>query len=286
MNAHRLTPLLIAGAMAAVAAAAQPPDVVVASASANVNARLLTITGSGFGSSEPLVTVGGATLVLVHWSATAIEAILPDLTPGGYRVTVYRTDKTRIGPSGAIDLAIGLPGAAGPVGPKGSVGPQGPDGEPGPAGPQGTDGPPGESGPQGAQGAPGLPGAAGAPGERGQDGAIGLRGESGPRGDAGPPGNQGPVGAAGAQGPGLAFGTVNGRVLNCDGTPADGAVAVIGGTSFDAIADVNGQFTLLYVPPGSYELTVRVDGRPDVLRPITVVDRVTTAIGEIPVCSQ
>nr|DAI09598.1 MAG TPA: hypothetical protein [Caudoviricetes sp.] len=99
---------------------------------------------------------------------------------------------------------IGLPGPAGPQGPKGvqgPAGPQGPQGEVGPVGPQGPRGAQGVNGPQGIQGPKGDPGPRGDVGPQGEVGPVGPRGLQGETGPAGPAGPQGEVGPVGPQGP-------------------------------------------------------------------------------------
>lgn len=124
---------------------------------------LLRISGHNLGDAAPSVTLGGRAVRVVSASATRIEALLPDMTPGTYLVTVT----LERGGSQWHDeswVALGLQGAAGATGPAGPAGPMGATGQqglPGPAGPRGAMGPQGEVGPAGPAGAQGVPGVAG-----------------------------------------------------------------------------------------------------------------------------
>jgi hypothetical protein len=126
----------------------------------------MTISGSNFGSSLPIVTVGLQTVAVVSFTDMAITVDLPNsLTPATYLLTVKNTV---MGTNGAFYVTLGGTGAAGPqgvAGPPGVAGPQGPvgpAGQQGLAGPIGNYGPPGtQQGPQGPQGQPGPQGPAG-----------------------------------------------------------------------------------------------------------------------------
>ncbi len=154
----------------------------------------LSISGSGFGSGTPTVTLAGAPLAVLSASDTTIVAALPANTiAGSYLLTILNA-KTRL--LGAFTATLAPEqGAVGPAGPAG------PQGAPGPAGPPGLAGAPGPAGLKGATGAAGIAGAAGPIGSQGAAGAAGATGAAGLTGPAGSSGAQGPAGLAGAQGP-------------------------------------------------------------------------------------
>ena len=252
----------------------------ISSATPNINAHTINIAGSGFGSAMPIVTLAAMPLTVVAWSDTSIDAIIPDVAPGGYNVVVARIEKGKIVVTGSIDVAIGAAGSKGPTGDRGDTGQPGLQGEPGPEGPQGPPGARGATGPQGARGETGAAGTTGVTGDRGPQGIQGDAGAQGPRGAAGPPGIAGPIGPAGPQGASLAFGTIVGRAIDCAANPAPGARAAIAGTSFDAAASSDGQFMLLHVPPGTYTVRVETASRSGII----VSDRATIDVGDISVC--
>lgn len=128
---------------------------------------LLRISGYDFGAGAPAVTLGGRAIRVVSASPTRVEALLPEVAPGTYLVTLT----VERGGSRWHDeswVALGLQGPAGPVGADGPAGPAGPVGPAGATGQQGVAGP---MGPQGATGAPGAPGPAG---PQGLPGVLGL----------------------------------------------------------------------------------------------------------------
>jgi collagen triple helix repeat protein/IPT/TIG domain-containing protein len=167
-------------------------------------AAQITIFGSGFGTSIPLVTLEGVPVTVISSTATSIVIGIPaGVVPGSYLLAVAPAPT---GPLGGrsyaeFDLTVGAVGPQGPQGipgqqgPPGAVGPQGvpgPTGAPGPAGPQGATGPQGVPGPQGAAGPQGAPGPQGATGAQGATGPQGVPGPTGPQGTVGP---QGPAGS-------------------------------------------------------------------------------------------
>lgn len=187
--------LLATPSLAAAGATAAPA---ITSATANLQTLKLTVAGSSFGATAGKLSLGGAALGGLTWSATAITANLPATQASGSFALVLTTSA---GQSTTFAVTIGAVGPAGPPGPLGLTGPAGP---PGPQGLQGMTGPMGLDGPMGPQG---LPGATGATGAQGPTGAVGPQGVAGPPGAAGatglagPPGDLGPVGPQGPPGP-------------------------------------------------------------------------------------
>jgi len=190
---------------------------------ADADTSNLFIHGTGFGTKNGTVTLGGQRLGVASWSPTDIVAVVPQsLLPASYLLTVTPAHGRCV--RAAFDVAVGAggqgsvgpPGPVGPAGPAGprgatgpagAAGPAGPIGPAGPQGPSGLTGPPGATGPAGANGPPGPagaigpPGPAGAIGPPGPAGAIGLPGPAGAIGPPGPAGAIGPPGPAGPQGP-------------------------------------------------------------------------------------
>ena len=190
---------------------------------ADADSSNLFIHGTGFGTKNGTVTLGGQRLGVASWSPTDIVAVVPqNLLPASYLLTVTPAHGRCV--RAAFDVAVGAggqgsvgpPGPVGPAGPAGprgatgpagAAGPAGPIGPAGPQGPSGLTGPPGATGPAGANGPPGPagaigpPGPAGAIGPPGPAGAIGLPGPAGAIGPPGPAGAIGPPGPAGPQGP-------------------------------------------------------------------------------------
>ena len=143
---------------------------------------LLRISGFNFGGTATAITLGGRVLRVVAATSTGVDAVLPEMAPGNYLLTLT----VGIGGSQRSDeswVALGAQGAQGPAGAAGAIGPQGPAGPAGATGQQGLAGPPGT---QGIQGVAGPTGAAG---------ATGATGPSGPQGETGPAGPSGPGGA-------------------------------------------------------------------------------------------
>jgi Collagen triple helix repeat (20 copies) len=175
--------------MAAMAISAYPTLATAQTIQTAISDRSLTtiaIHGSGFGSTKPVVTLGGTTLVVNSpFSATDVTAALPaGLPPGSYQLVLTTTSK----PSGSAPFVVtigdvGPSGPQGPAGPAGSAGPQGPVGPVGATGPAGS---PGPAGPAGPVGATGTAGPQGPPGPAGPVGATGTAGPQGPPGPAGP----------------------------------------------------------------------------------------------------
>ena len=118
---------------------AQP---VINAAQVDMSTNTIKISGTGFGSAEPVVTFEDQPLSVTSFTATEIQAALPtDLAAGSYPLQVI----TGSG-SGELDVTIGNTGPQGPPGPQGPAGPQGAIGLPGPMGPPGPPGPSGVSG--------------------------------------------------------------------------------------------------------------------------------------------
>jgi hypothetical protein len=104
--------------------------------------------------------------------------------------------------------------------------------------------------------AAGLPGPAGPPGPKGDPGP------------AGPPGPEGPPGDGG--GDVLPNGAITGRVFNCDTGEAKGSTVRVGRSLF-ASTDDQGNFLLLDLPRGTYDLTLQAPGLTDVRKVNDVV---------------
>ncbi len=120
---------------------APPQRLVINAATVSVDGSTLFVDGVNLGT-EPFVTLGGMPLGGVQVDATGrqLVAVMPDLTPGTYRLVIRHRHFPLVA---ALDLAVGASGPAGPegpVGPMGPTGPEGPQGEQGPAGPAGDAG--------------------------------------------------------------------------------------------------------------------------------------------------
>lgn len=116
--------------------AESPKHVVINAATVSVDGSTLFVDGVNLGA-EPLVTLGGMPLGGVQVDATGrqLVAVMPDLTPGTYRLAIRNRHF-----GAALDLTVGMLGPAGPMGPIGPSGPAGPQGDPGPPGPAGDPG--------------------------------------------------------------------------------------------------------------------------------------------------
>ncbi len=118
----------------------------------------------------------------------------------------------------------------------------------------------------------GLPGPAGPPGP------------AGAAGPAGPPGPEGPPGEGG----GYEGGAIRGRVLSClipGFGPDPGTTVYIAGLSSYAMVDGGGNFVLINLPPGPYEVTMDVPGLTELaLRSADVTAGETSDLGEIRHC--
>jgi Collagen triple helix repeat (20 copies)/IPT/TIG domain len=145
--------------------------------------QTMTITGSGFGSTNT-VRLSGTPLTKSSTTSTKIVAALPTpMTAGDYLLQVVGSSTANwnftygaVGPQGPAGAsgatgATGATGPVGPTGPQGIPGPMGLTGAAGPAGPQGPQGLQGEQGPQGPIGPTGLQGLQG---EKGDPAATGM----------------------------------------------------------------------------------------------------------------
>ena len=169
---------------------------------ADADTSNLFIHGTGFGTKNGTVTLGGQRLGVASWSPTDIVAVVPQsLLPASYLLTVTPAHGRCV--RAAFDVAVGAggQGSVGPPGPVGPAGPAGPRGATGPAGAAGPAGPIGPAGPQGPSGLTGPPGATGPAGANGPPGPAGAIGPPGPAGAIGPPGPAGPQGPIGFTGP-------------------------------------------------------------------------------------
>jgi hypothetical protein len=168
----------------------------------------LTITGTGFGTVRPMVTLGGVPLLVLLYTDTKVVVQLPtsiDSNPGTYYLKLTKSGHSEDdgNSTATFDTAIGAAGPTGPAGPQGAQGPTGAPGAMGATGATGNTGATGATGNTGAMGTPGPMGPAGATGTQGPAGAMGMQGLTGTAGATGPQGNAGatgPMGATGAQG--------------------------------------------------------------------------------------
>jgi hypothetical protein len=147
---------------------------------------MITITGSGFGSTLPAVMLDDAALIAMSNTGTQITADIPSgmWVVGTYLLKVTLSSKS----SATFNVALGNEGPVGPQGLQGEPGPQGLKGDigaTGAPGPQGSIGPMGPQGVAGAMGPQGPAGIQGIPGPAGATGAVGATGPVGPQGPAG-----------------------------------------------------------------------------------------------------
>jgi hypothetical protein len=108
----------------------------------------ITLTGTGFGVSMPLVTMDEIPLLVLNFTDANVLALVPagiSNHPGTYNLTLTNTaTPSNAGAhQGSIDVTVG---AVGPPGLKGDTGARGEAGPPGPSGTNGTNGTPGVSG--------------------------------------------------------------------------------------------------------------------------------------------
>jgi len=138
--------LSLAFAFPASLQAAPPVTPIINSAQADLSVHTITISGTGFGSTQPTVSLNAIPLPVTSFSSTAIKATLPSgLNVGSYHLAVTNSSFN----IAQMDVTLGT------IGP---VGPQGPQGLPGTTGPAGSQGPAGAVGPQGATGPAGPKG--------------------------------------------------------------------------------------------------------------------------------
>ena len=234
----------------------------------------LTLTGTGFGTDLPTVTIDNLPATVLSFSNTVVIVQIPSVVgdvPGSYSVVLTRAvDQCpsaatfevtigSIGPQGPAGTAGGPPGPQGPTGPTGiqgsrgapgatgSTGPIGPIGLTGAAGPSGgatgPQGPIGKTGPAGpsggATGATGATGPIGLTGSAGAKGATGATGPAGPTGPIGWTGATGPTGWTGAAGPAGPTG-VAGATGPAGPIGLTGAAGVAGPTGLSGAAGATG----------------------------------------------
>jgi hypothetical protein len=202
----------IALAMPSLALADSSPGPTITSV--QVDGGTLHVRGSDLAEGTPSIYIGNSTtpLVLTLISNGQIDALLPAVAPGSYRLllSLSKRDKSS-SDSARVDefwFTLGSAGETGPAGPSGAAGPQGQTGLSGPAGPVGPSGPAGPMGVSGPAGLMGVSGPAGPSGPAGAAGAQGLQGLQGIPGPAGPQGVPGPAGSGGAA-----------SIASLDGTP-------------------------------------------------------------------
>ena len=138
--------LWLAFAFPASLQAAPPVTPIINSAQADLSAHTITISGTGFGSTQPTVSLNAIPLPVTSFSSTAIKATLPSgLNVGSYHLAVTNSSFN----IAQMDVTLGTIGPVGPQGPQGLPGTTGPAGSQGPAdavGPQGATGPAGPKG--------------------------------------------------------------------------------------------------------------------------------------------
>ncbi|HZX42386.1 MAG TPA: IPT/TIG domain-containing protein, partial [Myxococcaceae bacterium] len=92
------------------------------------NANLF-IHGTGFGTKNGTVTLGGQRLGIASWSPTDIVAVIPkNLLPASYLLTVTPSRGRCVKAGFDVAVGVGTQGPPGPPGPVGAAGPQGPIG--------------------------------------------------------------------------------------------------------------------------------------------------------------
>jgi hypothetical protein len=113
--------------------------------STSVVSNQVTIQGTSFGSTRPVVIMDTWPLLVSTYTDTMVTAILPNnQAPGTYALSL--TTGTPPAKTALFVAVIGEQGPPGPSGPPGPVGPKGASGPTGPAGPAGPVGPPGTAG--------------------------------------------------------------------------------------------------------------------------------------------
>jgi len=128
--------------------AATKPSIVSATPIYTVTPHQLIISGTGFGTSQPVVTIGALPAAILSFTDTVVAVQIPsviDAVPGVYSLTLSTGTGNGIDTT-SIDVTLGA------VGPTGATGATGAQGSSGPAGPQGAAGPAGATGAQGATG--------------------------------------------------------------------------------------------------------------------------------------
>jgi hypothetical protein len=153
-------------ALASVAAAAPPSQLIINRVEVDEALDRMRISGVEFGTDEPSVSLEGIPMAVVGHGPTEIVIDVPaGTTPGTYMLKVSKGSST--GDQDVFNVTVG---AEGPQGEQGVPGPQGPQGDLGPRGEPGATGPQGQPGPQGFPGPQGSNGAQGAPGPIGPSG--------------------------------------------------------------------------------------------------------------------
>jgi hypothetical protein len=117
-------------------------------------------------------------------------------------------------------------------------------------------------------------------------GLQGPPGPPGPKGDPGPVGPRGPEGPPG-DGGGVANGAIKGQVISClaGPGPVPGATVWVFGQSIFAFADDEGNFLLINLPEGGYDVTMQVPGLSDLKEVSTAVKPgETTDLGVVLAC--
>lgn len=172
---HTITRWFLALALALPGFAFADPPVDPAIGDVRIEGTTLHVRGVALNTGSPSLYLGTSStpLSLTLVAADRIEAVVPPLEAGSYRLLLAYVKGNKpvladefwftvgaVGPAGATG-ASGPPGIAGPQGPMGATGLTGPQGAQGPIGATGATGPQGPEGSQGPQGPQGNPGPAG-----------------------------------------------------------------------------------------------------------------------------
>ena len=138
-----------------------------------VEGGIVHVRGYGLADGKPAIYIGHSAtpLVLTFVSPGQVDALLPAVLPGSYRLLLTLSKGNKASSESALVdefwFTVGATGETGPAGPAGAPGAQGPMGATGLTGPQGPQGATGPQGPQGPQGATGPQGPQGSPGPTG-----------------------------------------------------------------------------------------------------------------------
>lgn len=154
---HTITRWFIALALALPGLALADPPADPAIGDVRVEGTTLQVHGVALNTGSPSLYLGtsSAPLALTLVAADRIEAVVPPLEAGSYRLLLAYLKGNKPALADEFWFTVGAPGAQGPAG---ATGPQGPMGATGLTGPQGPQGAQGAQGPQGPQGAPGAAG--------------------------------------------------------------------------------------------------------------------------------
>ena len=125
--------------------AATKPSIVSAVPVYTVSPHQLIIRGTGFGTSQPVVTISDHPALVLSYTETVVAVQIPsaiNAVPGAYVLTLA-TGPGNGANQTELSVTLGDSGSPGATGPQGAPGPAGVAGPPGVAGPAGATGPPG-----------------------------------------------------------------------------------------------------------------------------------------------